>query len=106
MVKCALERAIPVGLNCFDTIADGSKIVDHRVDEELESNPHFSAITGHQANPAARPPRPLAPPMAIQDGSTPDSSLVKQPESKSGTIHQPHRTVQCRVFKDAGAVAT
>jgi hypothetical protein len=36
----------------------------------------------------------------------PKSSLVKQPESKSGTIHQPHRTVQCRVFKDAGAVAT
>jgi hypothetical protein len=34
------------------------------------------------------------------------SSLVKQPESKPGTIHQPHRTVQCRVFKDAVAMPT
>jgi hypothetical protein len=34
----------------------------------------------------------------------PISSLVKQPESKPGTIHQPRRTVQCRVFKDAGTM--
>jgi len=28
------------------------------------------------------------------------SSLLKQPERKPGAIHQPHFTVDCRVFKE------
>jgi hypothetical protein len=28
------------------------------------------------------------------------SSLMQQPERKPGAIHQPHLTVQCRVFKE------
>jgi hypothetical protein len=28
------------------------------------------------------------------------STLMRQPGSKSGAIHQPHLTVQCRVFKE------
>jgi len=30
----------------------------------------------------------------------PTSSLLKQPERKPGAIHQPHFTVDCRVFKE------
>lgn len=36
----------------------------------------------------------------IAHPAIPTSSLLKQPERKPGAIHQPHFTVDCRVFKE------
>src|SRR6516162_8124423 len=36
----------------------------------------------------------------IDHPAIPTSSLLKQPERKPGAIHQPHFTVDCRVFKE------
>ena len=36
----------------------------------------------------------------VDHPAIPTSSLLKQPERKPGAIHQPHFTVDCRVFKE------
>ena len=36
----------------------------------------------------------------IDHPAIPTSSLLKQPERKPGAIHQPHFTLDCRVFKE------
>jgi hypothetical protein len=36
----------------------------------------------------------------IDHPAIPTSSLLKRPERKPGAIHQPHFTVDCRVFKE------
>ena len=36
----------------------------------------------------------------VDHPAIPTSSLLKQPERKPGAIHQPHFTVDCRVFKN------
>ena len=72
------------------------RVVDHRIDQQLERRRDLAAVARRIASPAASPPPALAPTIAMRVGSMPSSSALRSAHTQARVAVVERRGV--RVF--------